>query len=51
MLQCVEQNLIGLDDDISTTLHELKYLQILVGINDDTGEPILKKSEEGMTLR
>jgi CubicO group peptidase (beta-lactamase class C family) len=50
-LQCVERGQIGLDDDVSTVLHELKDLEIITGFKEGTEEPILKKAENKVTLR
>jgi CubicO group peptidase (beta-lactamase class C family) len=51
-LQCVERNLITLDDptSISTHLPELAALEILTGFSDDD-KPILQKAETKITLR
>jgi len=50
-LQCVERGQLAFDDDVSTILHELKSPDILVGFNEQTGGPILKKAQEFITLR
>jgi len=50
-LQCVERGQIGLDDDVSTVLHELAGIEILTGFEEKTGKPILKKAEKKITLR
>lgn len=50
-LQCVERGQIGLDDDVSTVLVELKDIQILTGFDEATGEPIFKAAENKITLR
>lgn len=50
-LQCVERGQIGLDDDVSTILTELKDIDILAGFKEGTEEPILQKSENKITLR
>jgi CubicO group peptidase (beta-lactamase class C family) len=49
-LQCVERGQIGLDDDVSKFISELRDLQILTGY-DEGGKPILKKAENKITLR
>ncbi|TAQ87680.1 hypothetical protein B7494_g3972 [Chlorociboria aeruginascens] len=51
VLQCVEKGLLDLDDDISTVLSEWKEPQILIGFHATTGEPILEKAKERITLR
>ncbi|RFU25797.1 hypothetical protein B7463_g10540, partial [Scytalidium lignicola] len=51
VMQCVEKGLLNLDDDISTVLNEWKEPQILVGFDDATGEPILEKAKERITLK
>jgi len=50
-LQCVERGQIGLDDDVSQTLTELKDIQVLTGFDEGTGNPISKKAENKITLR
>jgi CubicO group peptidase (beta-lactamase class C family) len=50
-LQCVERGLIGLDDDVSSVLTELKGRQILTGFKEGSGEPEYKKAEKIITLR
>lgn len=50
-LQCVERGQIGLDDDASTVLPELKGLQILTGFNKTSGEPEFKQAKNKITLR
>jgi len=49
-MQCVERGLIGLDDDVSNVLHELKGAEILEGF-DDENRPILRKAKNKITLR
>ncbi len=48
-MQCVERGLIGLEDDVSALLPELKDAQIFTGIED--GKPVLKKAKNAITLR
>lgn len=48
-MQCVERGLIGLEDDVSVVLPELKDAQIFTGIVD--GKPALKKAQNTITLR
>jgi CubicO group peptidase (beta-lactamase class C family) len=50
VLQCVERDLIGLDDDLATILPELAELEVLTGI-DNKGAPELKKRKNKITLR
>lgn len=50
-LQCVEKGLLSLDDDISRVLPEWKEREILLGFDDTTGEPLLEKTDEKMSLR
>jgi CubicO group peptidase (beta-lactamase class C family) len=50
-LQCVERAQLALDEDVSPILHELKSPDLLVGFNEKTGEPILKKPQGHITLR
>jgi hypothetical protein len=48
-MQCVERGLIGLEDDVSVLLPELKDAQVFTGIED--GKPVLKKAKNTITLR
>ena len=48
-MQCVERGLIGLDDDVTDVLPELKNAQIFAGIED--GNPVMKKVQNTVTLR
>jgi CubicO group peptidase (beta-lactamase class C family) len=48
-MQCVEPGLIGLDDDVSAHLPELKDAKVLTGI--EGGKPVLKKAQITITLR
>jgi Beta-lactamase len=50
-LQCVERHQIGLDDDVSGVLPELKDLKILTGFEETTEKPILEPARESITLR
>jgi CubicO group peptidase (beta-lactamase class C family) len=50
-LQCVERGQIGLDDDVSPVLTELKDIDILTGFEEGTDNPMLKKAERKVTLR
>ncbi|CRG83773.1 hypothetical protein PISL3812_01129 [Talaromyces islandicus] len=50
-MQCVEKGLLNLDDDVSSILTEFKNPDILVGFEDDTGQPIYKKTTGFITLR
>jgi CubicO group peptidase (beta-lactamase class C family) len=49
-MQCVERGLIGLDDDVSSVLHEWKDAEILDGF-DESGKPKLRKAKNKITLR
>jgi Beta-lactamase len=48
-MQCVERGLIGLENDVTVLLPELKDAQIFIGIDD--GKPVLKKAQNTITLR
>lgn len=50
-MQCVERGLISLDTDVAETLPELAAQGILTGFDEATGEPIIKKRQNTMTLR
>ena len=50
-LQCVERDQIGLDDDVSSVLTELRDAHILGGFQEENGEPILKKAKNIITLQ
>jgi CubicO group peptidase (beta-lactamase class C family) len=47
----VERGQIGLDDDVSTVLTELKDVQILAGFDEKTGKPILLNKTNIITIR
>lgn len=49
-LQCVEQGLVDLDEDLSRLLPELSNKQVLTGF-DDVDAPILRSREGIITLR
>jgi hypothetical protein len=49
-LQCVERGQVALDDDLSKVVPELNDLDVLTGF-DESGEPILKKVVNKITLR
>ena len=49
-MQCVEKGKLGLDDDVSTILHELQNIDILTGFDQD-GNPQLKKATQKITLK
>ncbi|KAK5048593.1 hypothetical protein LTR84_005684 [Exophiala bonariae] len=51
VMQCVEQGLVKLDEDVSPILHELKGIQILEGFNSVSGDPVLRRSDANITLR
>lgn len=51
VLQCVEKGLLSLDDDVSTILPEWSSREILTGFNEETGEPVLQRSEGKLTLK
>ncbi len=50
VLQCVEDGLLDLDNDVSSKIHELKDIDILTGFDKD-GQPTLVKSQTIITLR
>lgn len=50
-MQCVERGLIGLDDDISSTLAEFEEPMLLKGFEGSSGKPILEKATMPITLR
>jgi CubicO group peptidase (beta-lactamase class C family) len=50
-LQCVEQGLLALDEDVTRILPELKDINILNGFNEKTQTLILVKSRTKLTLR
>jgi CubicO group peptidase (beta-lactamase class C family) len=50
-LQCVERGQIGLDNDVSDILAELREAQILTGFDEGTEKPILKNARDTITLR
>lgn len=50
LMQLVEQNLIGLDEDIRNLIPELAEMQILRGIDSDQA-PVLEENSKPITLR
>ena len=50
-MQCVERGLIELDTDIAEILPELAAQGILTGFDEATGEPIINKRQNTITLR
>jgi len=48
-MQCVDQGLIGLDDNVVPLIGELKGIKIITGYNGD--EPILEEPKNKITLR
>ena len=50
-MQCVEKGLFTLDDDISRILPDWKSPDILTGLDEKTGAPLLRKSTRTITLR
>ena len=51
VLQCVENGILKLDDDVYEILPELESLEILTGIDQANGEPLLKPRSSNITLR
>ena len=50
-LQCVERGLVTLDTDVAEILPELAAQGVLTGFDEATGEPIINKRQNTMTLR
>ena len=50
-MQCVERNLVTLDTDVAEILPELAAQDVLVGFDKATGEPIINKRQNMMSLR
>jgi hypothetical protein len=51
-MQCVERGLVGLDDEISTRLHEWKDALILKGFEGDNEQkPVLEKAKNPILLK
>ena len=50
-LQCVEKGLMALDDDVSKILPELGTVEIITGIEEATGQPILSAKSSNISLR
>ncbi|CAD6593349.1 MAG: hypothetical protein ASARMPRED_007426 [Alectoria sarmentosa] len=50
-MQCVERGIIKLDTDIAEILPELAAQGILTGFDEATGEPIINKRQNTITLR
>ncbi|CAG8982117.1 hypothetical protein HYALB_00003209, partial [Hymenoscyphus albidus] len=51
IMQCVEQGLFTLDEDVTRLLPELEDIEILRGFDEGTGKPILVKATKSITLR
>jgi hypothetical protein len=51
IMQCVERGLIELDVDIASVLPEWTGPEILMGFDEETGLPIIRKSSKCITLR
>ena len=49
-MQCVDQGLIGLDDDVTQVTAELKDIKLLTGFDGDD-KPLLQSPEKTLTLR
>lgn len=50
-IQCVERGLVTLDTDVAEVLPELAAQGILTSFDEDTGEPIIEKRRNPITLR
>lgn len=50
-MQCVERGLVTLDTDVAEILPELAGQGILTGFDEASGEPILNKRQNTITLR
>ena len=51
VLQCAEKGLLKLDDDVYEILPELESLEIITGIDQADGKPLLKPRSSNITLR
>ena len=50
-MQCVERGLVALDTDVAEILPELASQGILTGFDEASGEPIIQKRQQTMSLR
>ena len=50
-LQCVEQGLLALDDDVAGVLPELASLDIIDGFDEKANKPLLRPKTKPITLR
>lgn len=50
-MQCVEKELLKLDEDVMTVLTEWKDVHVLVGFDEKTGKAITRPSRGTITLR
>ena len=50
-MQCVERGLVTLDTDVKDILPELAAQGILTGFDEATGQPIINKRQNPITLR
>ena len=51
VMQCVERGLVALDTDVAEILPELAAQGILTGFDEASGEPIINKRQNAITLR
>lgn len=51
VLQCVEKGLLNLDEPIGPILPEFANPDIIYGIDETTGAPLLKKAKNKFTMR
>ena len=50
-MQCVERGLVALDADVAEVLPDLAAQGILTGFDEATGDPIINKRQNPITLR
>lgn len=50
-MQCVERGLVALETDVAGILPDLAAQGIITGFDEATGEPIINKRQNKITLR
>lgn len=50
-MQCVERGLVALETDVAGILSDLAAQGIITGFDEATGEPIINKRQNKITLR
>ena len=51
VFQCVERGLVGLDEDVARILPELSEKDVIIAIDETTGQAEFQRSQKPLTLR